>query len=319
MEKVPGPRKTLRFLRNDLRSMLSLVTIVRMKEILTFRGRDVTQEDVTTIQSIIAENPDKTRRFISREVCRVWNWRQANGFLKDMVCRGLLLQLHERGFIDLPPPKFTPPNPLVRRRKPSKVSTDQALIECSLKRLGSVALKQVRRTPQQKLARSLIEQHHYLGYTQPVGEHLEYLAFAADRPIACLTWSSAPWYIAARDRFIGWCPETRRRNLQLICNNTRFLVLPWVTVPHLASHLLALSRRIVPLDWRRIYGHSICLVETFVDTERFAGTCYRADNWVAVGQTTGRGKLSKSKRPNRSKKIVYVRPLCRDFREVLNG
>jgi hypothetical protein len=249
----------------------------------------------------------------------VWDWRQANGVLKDMVCRGLLLHLHRSGLITLPPPKFIPLNPLARRRKPSRISTNQRPIECSLKELGPISLKQVRRTAQQKLGRSLIEQHHYLGYTQPVGEHLEYLAFGADRPIACLTWSSVPWYIAARDRFIGWCAETRRRNLQLICNNTRFLILPWVRVPHLASHLLARSRRLVPEDWKRIYGHSVYMFETFVDTQRFAGTCYKADNWIAIGRTTGRGKLNPSKRPNRSKKAVYVRPLCRGFREVLNG
>ena len=302
-----------------LRSAFRLATIPRVQEIVTFRGRRVTEEDVRTIRDIITRNPGKTRRFISQEVCRVWDWRQPNGLLKDMVCRGLLLQLHRRTFIDLPPPKFVPRNPLVERRKPPKVSVDETPIECSLGRLGPVELVQVRQTPNQEVARGLIQQYHYLGFTLPVGEHLEYLALAAGRPVACITWSSAPWYIGARDRYIGWSPETRRRNLHLICNNTRFLILPWVRVPYLASHLLALSRRALPNDWERHYGHSIYLVETFVDPERFAGTCYKADNWIAAGHTTGRGKLSKSRSSNRPRKVVYVRPLSRRFREVLNA
>jgi hypothetical protein len=183
--------------------------------------------------------------------------------------------------------------------------------------LHPIHLKQVRRTRWEKLFNSLISEHHYLGYTQPVGEHLKYVAFSNDRPIACLAWSSAPWYIGVRDRFIGWSPETRQRNLSLIINNTRFLVLPWVEVPHLASHMLALNRRQAAADWSVVYNHPVYLLETFVDTERFQGTCYKADNWIYVGNTTGRGKLSKSTTPTLSKKAVYVYPLAKDFRRRL--
>ncbi|MBW2033142.1 MAG: DUF4338 domain-containing protein, partial [Deltaproteobacteria bacterium] len=171
----------------------------------------------------------------------------------------------------------------------------------------------------EKLFNSLISEHHYLGYTHPVGEHLKYMAFAGDRPIACLAWSSAPWYIGARDRFIGWSPETRQKNLHLIVNNTRFLVLPWVRVSHLASHLLALSRRRVSLDWESVYNHPVLLLETFVDTERYKGTCYKADNWIYCGKTTGRGKLSTSTKPTLSKKAVYVYPLKKNFRKRLTA
>jgi hypothetical protein len=289
-----------------------------MEIIATYRGRSVTESDLAVIKEIIAAHPEGSRRFISQQVCRTWEWRQANGALKDMVCRSLLLLLQSEGFIKLPPPKCKLPNPLANRRKPVKIEVDTTPIQCPINELFPIHLTQVRRTRLEKLFNSLISEHHYLGYTQPVGEHLKYIAFSNDRPIACLAWSSAPWYIGARDRFIGWSSEIRQKNLHLIINNTRFLVLPWVEVPHLASHLLALNRRRVSEDWNSIYNHPIYLAETFVDTERFQGTCYKADNWIYVGKTTGRGKLSKSKKSTLSKKAIYVYPLRKDFRERLN-
>jgi len=290
-----------------------------MEIITTYRGRDITEPEVGVIRQIIEAHPESSRRFISQEVCRAWGWRQANGTLKDMVCRSLLLLLQSQGLIQLPPPKCKLPNPLANRRKPAKIEVDKSPIQCPIDELHPVHLKQVRRTRSEKLFNSLISEHHYLGYTQPVGEHLKYIAFSNDRPIACLAWSSAPWYIGARDRFIGWPPKVRQKNLPLIINNTRFLVLPWVEVSHLASHLLALNRRRISKDWSLVYNHPVYLLETFVDTERFLGTCYKADNWIYVGNTTGRGKLSKSTTPILSKKAVYVYPLIKDFRNKLNG
>ena len=289
-----------------------------MKIVTRYRGRDITDSDLAVIRQIIEAYPDGSRRFISQEVCRAWEWRQANGALKDMVCRSLLLLLQSEGLIKLPPPKCKPSNPLANRKKPVKIEVDRTPIQCLIKRLFPIHFKQVRRTQLEKLFNSLISENHYLGYTQPVGEHLKYIAFSNDRPIACLAWSSAPWYIGARDRFIGWSPETRKKNLCLIINNTRFLVLPWVEVPHLASHLLALNRRRLTEDWGLVYNHPVYLLETFVDTERFQGTCYKADNWIYVGKTTGRGKLSKSTKPTLSKKAVYVYPLIKNFRDRLN-
>jgi hypothetical protein len=290
-----------------------------MEVITTYRGRQITASDLELIKAIIAAHPDASRRFISKEVCRAWQWRQANGALKDMVCRSLLLLLQSEALIKLPPPKCKLINPLANRKKPSKVEVDRTPIECPIRELFPIHLKQVRRTRLEKLFNSLISQYHYLGYTQPVGEHLKYIAFSNERPIACLAWSSAPWYIGARDRFIGWSPETRQNNLHLIINNTRFLVLPWVKVPHLASHLLALNRHRISEEWNLIYNHPVYLLETFVDTERFQGACYKADNWIYVGKTTGRGKLSKSRKPTLSKKAVYVYPLTKDFRYRLNS
>jgi hypothetical protein len=289
-----------------------------MDVITTYRGRNITESDISLIKEIIATYPDASRRFISQELCRAWQWRQANGALKDMVCRTLLLLLQSQGLIKLPPAKFKTNNPLANRKKPPKIEVDRTPIQCPIRELFPIHLKQVRRTPLDKLFNSLISQYHYLGYTQPVGEHLKYIAFSNERPIACLAWSSAPWYIGARDRFIGWSAQTRQKNLCLIINNTRFLVLPWVKVSHLASHLLALNRHRISQQWNHIYNHPVYLLETFVDTERFQGTCYKADNWIYVGKTTGLGKLSKSNKPTLSKKAVYLYPLTKDFRYRLN-
>jgi len=288
-----------------------------MGTIITYRRRSITPEDVETIRRIIEAHPDKSRRFISQEVCREWDWRQANGVLKDMVCRSLLLLLESKGFIKLPARKFIPANPLAERKKPSRVNVDTTPVHCSVSDLFPINLEQVRRTPFEKIFNGLVSEHHYLGYTQPVGEHLKYMAFSGSRPIACLTWGSAPWYIGARDRFIGWSKKIRENNLHLIANNLRFLILPWVQVSCLASYLLALNRRFVSQDWQDLYDHPVHLLETFVDTERYLGTCYKADNWICVGQTTGQGKLSESRQPLLSKKAVYVYPLTKNFRREL--
>jgi len=234
-----------------------------------------------------------------------------------MVCRSLLLLLESKGFIKLPARKFTPANPLANRKKPPSVIVDKTPVHCSVDDLFPIKLEQVRRTPFEKIFNALVSEYHYLGYTQPVGEHLKYIAFTNDRPIACLAWGSAPWYIGARDRFIGWSKKIRENNLHLIANNLRFLILPWVQVSCLASYLLALNRHRLSQDWQDLYHHPVYLLETFIDTERYLGTCYKADNWLCVGQTTGLGKLSKSRQPLLSKKAVYVYPLNRNFRREL--
>ena len=288
-----------------------------MEAILTYRKRSVSKQDIKTINEIIEAHPCKSRRFISQEVCRAWDWRQANGVLKDMVCRSLLLILDSEGFIKLPPRKFTPPNPLANRKKPARVDIDKTPVLSPLGDLFPIKLKPVRRTRFEKIFNSLVSEYHYLGYTQPVGEHLKYIAFSNDRPIACLAWGSAPWYIGVRDRFIGWPKEIRENNLHLIANNLRFLILPWVQVPCLASYLLSLNRKRLSTDWQRLYHHPVCLLETFVDTHRYLGTCYKADNWIYVGQTTGQGKLSKTKQQTLSKKAVFVYPLVKKFRQEL--
>ena len=284
---------------------------------LKYRGRTVTTTDMLYIQELIAAHPGESRRRLSQKLCEAWQWKQPNGALCDMVCRGLLLTLDRAGEIELPPVRYVPHNPLARRVRPAPVLIDTTPVEGCLGQFQPLELAQVRRSGDEPLFNSLLEAHHYLGYEPPVGEHLKYLVWAQGRPLACLAWSSAPRHIGARDRYIGWNQEVRRRNIRLIAYNTRFLILPWVRVPHLASHILGRMATQISGDWQRMYGHPIYFLETFVDPERFRGTCYRAANWVWLGQTTGRGKQSNSYVPNRSRKQVLGYPLTPRFREYL--
>lgn len=284
---------------------------------IIYRNRQITHKDIVFIRALIANNSDKSRWFISRELCRQWNWTQPNGAIKDMIARGLLLRLEKDGHISLPPRKRVINNPFLNRKPPQVLEVDQAPIVCNIKDIQPIELRPVRRTMHERLYNSLIHQHHYLGYTQPVGENLKYVAFFDDRPIACMGWTSAVRHIGCRDRFIGWSQSLRTKNLHLIAYNTRFLIMPWVKIPNLASYLLGLTRRILASDWPRFYNHPIYFLETFVDTERFAGTCYRAANWIYLGKTTGRGKNDQTNRQNRSLKAVFGYPLVRDFRRIL--
>jgi hypothetical protein len=281
------------------------------------RGRIITAEDVTFIQQLIANNPESSRRQLSAKLCEAWQWKQANGAPRDMVCRGLLLMLHRVGEIQLPPVRFRPRNPLAERPRPASLLIDRTPMAGPLKPLLPIRLEQVRRTADEVLFNSLIEDHHYLGYEQPVGEHLKYVWWGQERPIACVAWSSAPRHLGCRDRFIGWSGEARRRNIRFIAYNTRFLILPWIRIPHLASHILGQMARVVSKDWEQLYRHPIYFLETFVDTERFHGTCYRAANWIVLGKTSGRGNNDQTYRQNRSIKQMMGYPLTPHFRELL--
>ncbi len=249
-----------------------------MESDFIYQGHQLTHSDIVSIKTLISTNPDKSRWFISRELCRQWNWRQQNGALKDMLCRSILLKLESVGLITLPPRKRITNNPLANRKPPGLVKVDQTPIVCDIKDIQPIELRSVRKTQYEKLYNSLIHEHHYLRYTHPIGENLKYIFFSNGRPIACIGWTSAVRHIGCRDRFIGWSAEIRKKNLHLIAYNTRFLILPWVRVPYLASHLLSLSARIVPGDWLEFYKHPIYYLETFVDTEKFQGICYRAAN-----------------------------------------
>jgi len=288
-----------------------------MTEILTYRNRTITQDDITFVRQMIAAHYGEGRTAISRLICEAWDWRQSNGHLKDMVCRSLLLILERKQLISLPPRIKGNNNSLRHRSVQPVIEVSQQPISGRIKDLAPIELLQVRRAPEEKLFNSLIEQFHYLGYPQPVGEHLKYLAFANDRLLACLAFSSAPYALGCRDTFIGWSPEARERNRHLLAYNTRFLILPWVQVSHLASHLLGLSSRTISDDWQKLYNHPIIWLETFIDTERFAGTCYRAANWIWLGLTKGRGKYNQSHQQLTSIKAMYGYPLTRDFRKRL--
>lgn len=296
-----------------------------MEGTLKYRGRVITDADLAFIRKLITEHSGASRRELSKKLCEAWQWRQPNGALRDMVCRGLMLALHRAGHIELPPVRLKALNPLAERgpnRKRPEIAPaaeiDTTPLRCSLAEIRPLQFRQVRRTPEEPLFNNLLEQYHFLGYTQPVGEHLKYLVHALGRPVACLAWSSAPRHLGPRDRFIGWSAEARRRNIRFVAYNTRYLILPWAAgVSNLASHILGRMPTVLSRDWERIYGHPVYFLETFIDPARSRGTCYRAANWIPLGRTTGRGKDSTSKRPNRSIKEVLGYPTWKRFRELL--
>jgi len=300
---------------------LSPAIFESMETVLSYRGRIVTDADVVFIRQLIADNPASSRRALSQKLCEAWNWRQANGALREMVCRGLMLMLHRAGHIELPPVRWVNQNPLARRgadrSKPIPALVDTTLLQSSLAAIRPLEFRQVRHTGEEPLFNSLLDRYHYLGYAQPVGEHLKYLVYALGRPIACLAWSSAPRHLGPRDRFIGWSLEARRKNIRFLAYNTRYLILPFIEVEHLASHILGRMAQLLSEDWERMYGHPVHYLETFVDPGRFRGTCYRAANWKVLGRTTGRGKDAPTKKPNRSIKEVLGYPLTQDFRQRL--
>lgn len=283
-----------------------------------YRGRTLGEAELALLREFIATHPDLSRCALSRQLCEVWQWKQPNGALREMVCRGLMLELERAGHIQMPPIRFKVRNNLSERERPEPVVPDNRPVRGSLRELLPLDIQQVRRTAQEALFNSLLEQYHYLGYEQPVGEHLKYLVSSNGQAIACLAWCSAARHLAARDRFIGWSPEARRRNLSLLAYNTRFLILPWVKVPHLASYILGRMVKLAPQDWERLYAHPIYWLETFVDPARFKGTCYRAANWIALGQTTGRGHNASTKKATQPVKELLGLPLTRRFRELLN-
>jgi hypothetical protein len=289
-----------------------------METLLQYRGRPITAADVHFIRELIATYPTDSRRALSHRLCAAWDWRQSNGAPRDMVCRGLMLALWRAGHIELPAVRRRPPNPLTVRARPQPIAVDTSPIHGSLRDLLPLSFRQVRRTPEEALFNSLLQNHHYLGYTQPVGEQLKFIVYAGTRPVALFAWSSAARHLGPRDRYLGWSAQARRHNIRGVAYNTRFLVLPWVQIPHLASHLLARMTRMLSAEWEAVYGHPVHFAETFIDTERFRGTCYRAANWVLLGRTQGRGKDDLTHRPNRSLKDVLGRALTEDFRKQLS-
>lgn len=298
-----------------------------MAKVMVIQGRELLAEDVGLIRDLLAEHPDWTRTRLSEELCRRWDWRNARGRIKDMAARTLLLKLERAGWVDLPKRRRPSPNgrrnrqiPFVdhatepirsdlRNLRPLAVSLVEPLSAVSAQAGGSQDLR---------LYNCLLSRYHYLGHRNTVGENMRYLARdRAGRPVGCALFGSAAWKCAARDAFIGWDAPVRERRLGLLTNNTRFLVLPWVEVPHLASHLLSRLSRRIRADWHSKYGHPIYALETFVDRGRFRGTCYRAANWLQVGQTTGRTRNDREHCITTSVKDVYLYPLVRDFRREL--
>ena len=285
--------------------------------LLSYRGREIRQPDILFLRELIAQNPSLSRRALSARVCEAWNWVQPNGQLRDMVCRSLMLVLHRSGQIQLPAPRILAINNAIRHRQVAPLEfCDTTPIEGSLASLGPLDIRLVRRAEGESLFNYLVNQHHYLGFSRPVGEHLKYLIRCGERPIACMAWNSGPLKLSLRDEFVGAPRKAYAHNLHLIAYNSRYLVLPWVKVRHLASHLLGRIARRISADWQALYHHPIHLLESFVDTERFKGTCYRAANWQCVGRSEGRGTKSKAGAQT-SIKELWVYPVNKGFRHKL--
>ena len=280
------------------------------------RKRTISQTDLKLIQDTLNEHWDKGRTQISKILCQKWNWVQPNGRLKDMACREILLTLYSKGLINLPPGKHDGRN-LKRNRSIPIVEILQSPLEGKLSALPPVKLTLVRNTNLEPLYNSLLQQHHYLGYRQIVGNHLKYIAFINARPVACLGWGSAAWSVKSRDSFIGWDKSTKEKNLHFVANNTRFFILNWISVKYLASKVLALNAKRISDDWLKVYNHPLYLLETFVEKNRFKGTCYRAANWICVGQTKGTAKKGNDHLFHGNIKDVYLYPLRKDFRKKL--
>lgn len=256
---------------------------------------------------------------IARTVCELLEWKRSNGGLKNHECRQLLERLQAAGVVTLPAlRKLGGKGP--RRVDLSQPTCEPEPIECAARECEPLELALVEGPDESRLWREHMERHHYLGCRVPFGANLRYWVRNRGRELACLLWTSPAWKMQTRDAWIGWTDEQRKRNLQGIVNNGRFLILPWVRVKGLASKILALSVRQMPLDWRARYGHSPLLLETLVDANRFRGTCYRAANWICLGQTAGRGRMDREhKAHGQAIKDIYVYPLVRDARQHLCG
>lgn len=286
--------------------------------LLSYRGRLIRATDVAFLRELIAQNPALSRRRLSVKVCEAWQWVQPNGQPRDMICRSLMLALHRAGQIELPAKRQAPPNnAIAHRRVAAGAIYDTTPITATVAALGTLTIRLVRRIEDETLFAQLLRDHHYLGYSRPVGEHLKYLVVAGERPVACLAWSSAPRQLDLRDQFVGAPRAAYRHNLHQIAYNSRYLILPWVQVRHLASHLLGRIARRISTDWQERYHHPLQLLESFVDIERFRGTCYRAANWRCLGRSQGRGTKVKTHHVTCSIKELWAYPLGKHFRPRL--
>lgn len=285
--------------------------------VFRYRSREFTASDIAFIKETITAYSAKGRTQISQVLCRAWSWVQPNGQLKEYAARDLLLRLEEKGLIALPPR-------IKRNNNLYSKSFSQMPLFIKRELSGSVgdypepSIKAI--TPQDGYLWDYLVHHcHYLGLPKLVGEYLRYLAFIDGQVIACLAWASPAWKVQSRDQFIGWDEPAKRKNLCLIANNTRFLILPWVRVKHLASKVLSITLKRLKNDWQKTYGHPVYLAETFVDNARFKGTSYQAANWHYVGQTKGSAKRGNAYRYHGQPKAVYLYPLHRHFRSLLTN
>ena len=283
---------------------------------IRYCGRDFSTSELAWIQSLIKHNPGFNRSRLSREVCEMFHWLKPDGKLKDMSCRVAMLRMHDDGLICLPQPtRIKHP---VRKVVFTSATDPQNSVLCSVELLPKLHFKVVTKK-NSALWNEYIERYHYLGYTPLPGAQLRYFIYAGEQLVALTGFGAAAWQTAPRDNFIGWNHEQRKKNLNLIVNNARFLILPWISSKNLASKILSLTAQRLPDDWMGRYNTRPLLLETFVEKKRFAGTCYRAANWKLCGQTKGRGKLGPAGKISVPIKDVWVYPLNKDFRCILKN
>ena len=285
-------------------------------ETLRYCGRNFSIEEMDLIRSMIAAEPRRNRHQLSRVVCEELGWRRPDGLVKDMSCRVAMLRMHRDGLINLPPPRHANANGRTRP-KITAASNPQAPLCVSVNKLGDLAFRIVHTKKDSLLWNELIERYHYLGYKPLPGAQLRYLVYSHSRLLAVLGFGAAAWSTAPRDDFIGWSSRQREANLHLVVNNARFLIPPWITVKNLASKTLATVSKRLTADWEQRYGYQPVLLETFVESARFRGTCYRAANWTHVGKTKGRGKLEKTQKQVTPIKDILLYPLDKRFRNIL--
>jgi len=285
---------------------------------MRYCGRNFTPEEIEIIRRIIREDPNRSRACISRLVCHSLRWLKINGSIKDMSCRVALLRMEKDGLIRLPPPR---PCPAKESRAIQYTSATDPDVPVRMRSdlLPEITLQRVANPGDSRLWNEFIDRYHYLKYKPLPGAQLRYIASCQGLPLALLGFGAAAWKVAPRDHFIGWSDEQRRQHLHLVVNNARFLILPWVQSPNLASSLLAMVTRNLPDDWHKIYGYRPLLFETFVETKRFHGTCYKAANWIYVGQTQGRGKLDVHHQATLPAKDIWLYPLSQRFRKLLSS
>jgi hypothetical protein len=291
-------------------------------ESLTIQGRRLSPAQLQDLRQWVGANPQWSRWRLSRELATRWDWRNGAGVLKDMATRTLLVKLAQRGLIQLPERRQVPTNRMCCGAAPAmELLEPSQAIAGALPQLEPLRLQEVSGEPASRAwVKAALARFHYLGFGGAVGENLQYVVRdAQSRPLACLVFGAAAWKSQDRDRFIGWTAEQRQKHLALVANNTRFLILPWVRVPDLGSWILGRVTARIGRDWQAKYGHPVVVLETFVEQPRFRGTVYRAANWQRVGRTTGRTRQDRHTRIQVAAKDIYVYPLRRGFREVLQG
>src|SRR6266478_5937245 len=287
---------------------------------LRFCGRIFSGQELQLMREMTRDYAGLGVTEMACTVCELLDWKRVNGRLKDQECRQLLERLRDQGWLTLPLVRNTGPRG-PRYIPLSAASAVQARLEGSAGEFAPLELRVVESRSESQLWTELIERHHYLAYRVPVGANLRYLVYSrwsGEQLLACLLWSSPAWKMAPRDQWIGWNREQRAQNLQLVVNNSRFLILPWVRVRGLASKILGQCARQLPGDWELRYGYRPLLLETLVDVRRFRGTCYRAANWIRIGQTQGRGRMDSEHRAHGlAPKDIYLYPLCSEVRQQL--